>query len=408
MWASSVRSVRVLVDARIIPGESGGVETVLRGLAQGLSTVDGDGTEVTFLTYSGVSGWIEPYLGGEFKLQEVPIPGVMHRVRRRARMWRIRRAAGSFAFAPRRDSVLDGHSADVVHFPLQSSHQVKGPFIYQPHDLQHRHLPDLFTPRAMAYREVVYPRICRRAAAVAVGTSWVKHDVVSQLGIDPARVHVVPLAPLSVTSLGPGRQVLRGRDLPKKYIVYPAVAWPHKNHERLIRSLALLRRHGLEVPLVLTGGGRDRSALGALAARYGVADLVTDLGYLAQDELEIVMSNAIAMVVPTLFESASFPVWEAFQLGVPVACSRVTSLPRQVGDAGVLFDPRSVTDMTEAVARIWTDPILRKDLIARGHSRVSEFTWELTARHFLALYRQVAGAPLSREDRALIEGEPLL
>ena len=53
-------------------------------------------------------------------------------------------------------------------------------------------------------------------------------------------------------------------------------------------------------------------------------------------------ASALFMIVPTLFEAVSFPVLEAFANGLPVACSNVTSLPEQVGDAALLFDPVDV------------------------------------------------------------------
>jgi len=38
----------------------------------------------------------------------------------------------------------------------------------------------------------------------------------------------------------------------------------------------------------------------------------------------------------------------------------------------------------------------------RGSERIRLFTWERTAKMYRALYRQVAGVPLSEEDRALL------
>ena len=113
------------------------------------------------------------------------------------------------------------------------------------------------------------------------------------------------------------------------------------------------------------------------------------------------------MIVPTLFEAASFPIWEAFRLGVPVACSNVTSLPRQVGDAALVFDPYDVDAMAKAVEVLWTQPIVRAELVGRAHARASVFSWESTARHFLALYRLLAERATD-DDLALLEAEPVL
>ena len=47
-------------------------------------------------------------------------------------------------------------------------------------------------------------------------------------------------------------------------------------------------------------------------------------------------------VMPTLFESISLPIWEAFYFGVPVVSSNVCALPEQVVNAGLLFDPYNI------------------------------------------------------------------
>jgi glycosyltransferase involved in cell wall biosynthesis len=302
---------------------------------------------------------------------------------------------------------MDRLDPDIVHFPRQNGVHVDQPFIYHPHDLQHRHLPGFFTARQIASREVIYSSLCRRAAAVAVGTSWVKQDLVEQMRIDPKKIFVVPLAPVTAAEHHHPADLARF-GLPHRYAIYPAASWPHKNHDRLIQALALLRRRDVEVPLVLTGPRPAGVELKALARAAGVSDLVFDLGYLSQAEVEGLTVASVVTVVPTLFEAASFPVWEAFRLGTPVACSNVTSLPRQVGAAGLLFDPTRGDEIADAVQALWEDPNLRRQMSELGRARVAAFSWHHTARHFLAIYRHLNGRGLSDFDRDLLEKEPLL
>jgi glycosyltransferase involved in cell wall biosynthesis len=85
---------------------------------------------------------------------------------------------------------------------------------------------------------------------------------------------------------------------------------------------------------------------------------------------------ATALVMPTLFESVSMPIWEAFHLGCPVVSSNVCALPEQVGDAGLLFDPNNIEDIAEKIYIIWNDENLRQELIKRGSERVKNLTIE--------------------------------
>ena len=43
------------------------------------------------------------------------------------------------------DDAIERTRPDVVHFPHQEAGRVSVPFIYQPHDLQHLHMPEFFS-----------------------------------------------------------------------------------------------------------------------------------------------------------------------------------------------------------------------------------------------------------------------
>ena len=114
------------------------------------------------------------------------------------------------------------------------------------------------------------------------------------------------------------------------------------------------------------------------------------------------------MLIPSKFEAASFPLWEAFLAGVPAACARVTSLPAQAGDAALLFDPDDVDEIGATLLRLWSDAGLRSTLASRGRKAVQAFTWSRTAALFRAHYRRIAGRPLTEEDVRLLSAPPLL
>ena len=96
------------------------------------------------------------------------------------------------------------------------------------------------------------------------------------------------------------------------------------------------------------------------------------------------------------------PILEAWQEGAPVACSAVTMLPDQAGDAALLFDPTSSESIADAMLKMWTSAPLRSELARLGAERLRHFTWEKTAKAYRAVYRRAAGWPLTEEDRILL------
>jgi glycosyltransferase involved in cell wall biosynthesis len=404
--------LRVCLDARVPGGITGGIQHVVEGLAAGLSALDGE-DEYVFLGLRGTEEWLGKYLGGRCRL-EIAHSSPRYRLRRslEKRLARLRGAVDLPALAPEPAAVARA-GAEVVHFPMQTGFRTARPSIYHPHDLQHRHLPEFFTPAERQVRDALFGAMSRQASLVAVASQWVRDDVAAQLAVPRERIVVVNWPPATAARRDPDpaelAETARRLALPPRYVFYPAQTWPHKNHAALLEALGRLRREGLAVPLVSSGRRTEHGEkLEARARELGIGDQVRFLGFVDDASLAALYAGAAAVVIPSLFEAASFPMWEAFRAGVPVACSNVTSLPAQAGGAALVFDPHDVGAIADAVRRLVTDEALRRDLVSRAAARVALFTWPRTARTFRALYRRLANRPLDPDDRALLAAAPAL
>lgn len=69
-------------------------------------------------------------------------------------------------------------------------------------------------------------------------------------------------------------------------------------------------------------------------------------------------------------------------LGTSIVCSNLFSMPEQIGETGLLFDPFSAEDIAEKIYRIWTDEDLRQNLIKKGYERVKGMTLENYAKQW--------------------------
>jgi glycosyltransferase involved in cell wall biosynthesis len=414
--------LRVAIDARIDPAHVGGVGGVLLGLAHALSELDAGDEQYLFLVRAEGAPWLEAYADCSAFLRTRASSGTESIRRTVGRIPGTRPAyeaalglrPSRWMEVPKSDGTLEAASVDLVHFVAQTAFVTDVPSIFHPHDLQHVHLPEFFGRFERRRRELEYRTFCRRAAMVAVTSEWVRDDVIRHYGLPAEKVAVVPWAPPTLAYEAPDEatlaEVSRRLELPSRFLFYPAYAWPHKNHSTLFRALARLRdEEGISVSLVCTGGESAYATelLDQLRA-LGLEGQVRWLGFVSPADLRALFELCDGVVVPTLFEAASGPVWEAFVAGAPVACSDVTSLPAQAGDAAIVFDPRDETALVAAVRRLWLDDSLRRELARRGRERVQEFTWERTARHFRAHYRRIAGRELDAVDRALLEAPPAL
>lgn len=413
------------IDARLIGGTAGGVEAVIQSLARGLSDLPDGDERYVFLTYRASDDWLRPYLGGHCSIHHVPLQ-VHDRIKRllsrrvsvlRRDLWqRLAWAAGwrRAGRLPSGEGLLHGLEVDLMHFPRQDAFVTRVPSIYHPHDLLHRHFPELFSQREIKLRDFMYREFCQRAALVAVTSSWVKADLIEQFALSPAKVAVIPWGTYfgtesSGSAARPG-SVMQKLNLPEKYLFYPAQTWPHKNHIGLIDALHRIRySRGESISLVCSG--RLTSNVRAIQNRVGelgMNGLVHFVGFVSAADLQGLYQGARGVVIPSLFEAASGPLWEAFAMKVPAACSSVTSLPDQVGDAALMFDPQDPDDMDAKIWRLWTDEATRSALVKRGQERVKHFSSQRSARHFRAHYRRILGVSLDAEDVDLLHADPLM
>ena len=112
------------------------------------------------------------------------------------------------------------------------------------------------------------------------------------------------------------------------------------------------------------------------------------LSYVPYDQLPSLLSYAIALIFPSLWEGFGLPVLEAMACGTPVICSDVASLPEVAGDAALLINPTYVGAIASAMNQILTDAPLRLQLRTAGLKRVQQFSWEKTGQATVEILRQ--------------------
>ncbi len=394
--------LKVAIDFRVEDPRQG-IGTALLSLAQGLSRLQQTEQEYLFLVPEHIVGWLAPHIGGACSI--VPIPAVPVSLRGRFRasiagipglrkLWLGARKGQ--ALIPRGDGLLARLGCDVVHFPSQAAYLTHVPSIYQPWDLQHCHLPELFSQEDLILRGTYYPAFCEQARFVCVQTEWGKQDLIQQFGLPPEKIIVIRMGSVSEAetpvSESEADAVARQLDLPDEFLVYPAITWPHKNHELILRGLALMKqRTGKTIDVVFTGKPTaQRAALDQLASSLGVASSLHFLGFVSSQQMQVIITRATAMIFPSRFEGLGLPVLEAFRAGLPVLCSSATVLPEVAGEGALFFDPDSPEQMVEAIDSLLKSPELRRRLIARGSDILRHYASDTAAQQFMSLYTATA------------------
>jgi len=343
----------------LVPGRMGGSETYARQLCAALARVGRLDYRVLAPRVAGDAG--------------CGLPATVVREYGDTRSTAARAAAMAraalFPGRLRRAARLD--ELDAIHFPLtvmlpRPPHDL--PVATTILDLQHEEHPEFFSRAQLLYRRRFYRRPLLESRIVITISEHARRTILERHHLPPERVRAIHLA------VDHDRFAPDGRPR-ESFLLYPANAWPHKNHRRLFEAFALVRRERAELRLVLTGIGHERLTL---------PPGVESRGHVSLDELIALYRTAAAVVYPSLYEGFGMPCLEAMACGAPVAASNVASLPEVCGDAAVYLDPTSVESIADAIRRALDDPP------GGGVEQAARFTWERCAREHDLVYEKLS------------------
>lgn len=292
---------------------------------------------------------------------------------------------------------------DVFLFPTSFSYVPvfgRTPVVTVFHDATAEMHPGLIFPRALPrWLWTIKSQMARRQSRRIVTVS---DDARTQL----ARVFGMPASEIAVVSEGADpifqptpESATEATDVRARYglpakgalLLYVGGLSPHKNIDGLLRAVAALPPSLSPWHLAIVGDVANDTfltcyhALHAQALEPGLAGRVTFTGFVPDEQLAALYRACTALVLPSFSEGFGLPVLEAMACGAPVAVSDRFSLPEIVGDAGVLFDPDSTPDITQALARVLSDDGLRASMRRKGLERADAYSWRRGAVRMVQL-----------------------
>jgi glycosyltransferase involved in cell wall biosynthesis len=206
-----------------------------------------------------------------------------------------------------------------------------------------------------------------------------KKDIVAQMGVDPERLHIVPVG-VDQAQFRPLPNVMR---VPGRLMTTASADVPLKGLPYLIEALAKVRTEHEDAHLVVIGRPRHKSAVPAQIARLGLGDAVEFVSGVSDERIVELYAEAEIAVVPSLYEGFSLPAVEAMACGVPLVTTTGGALPEVVGRPGesaMTVPPGDAGALAQQLIDVLGNPTLRARLGEGGRRRVLDrFTWRRTA-----------------------------
>jgi glycosyltransferase involved in cell wall biosynthesis len=396
--------VRIGIDClRADPGYVGGLNTYILGLLGGFAAAAGQHRFQLYLTDRNRKLFARYEASPNFEM--VAVNGRSFRVRQsicRAALLSRRpewyRQMSARVFKPIREIMEAG--SDLIYTPTVSllCFDHRKPTLLSMHDIQHLHYPEFFSWPRLRSRKITCGLSARSARYFQASSEFIKQDMLAHFpNISSGQIAVIPEGvDLEVFSTRRGALPLEPYQLPDRFLFLPAQLWPHKNHLTVLRALDRLdKRHGVKIPLVMTGSRYSAApAIFRFLAEQRM-DYVRYLGTVPLEDLVALYQRAALVISPGLYESNSLPVLEAAAASTAVIASNIPPNQELAETLRLnLFDPADEEELAQLIFRLWRNVGTCQEQATHNRQQVARFSWENAARQYLAWIERIGNASL--------------
>jgi glycosyltransferase involved in cell wall biosynthesis len=302
-------------------------------------------------------------------------------------------------------AILKRLRCSLAHIPhlFWMPRQLPCPYVVTVHDLlDHMYRTHGLSGLRRSLHLQLTRHVLKGAAKILAVSYFTKSEIEKLFGIRPGRIEVIYNAIderfLHGHANDNDRQFLVERyQINYPFLLYAGRISPHKNVVRIIEAFSALKaeldKEGRypDLKLIIIGDELSKNPdLRRTVIRGGVQNDVRFLGFVPIEVLRIFYDAAKVFVFPSLYEGFGLPPLEAMAHGTPVLASNTSSLPEVVGKAAVLVNPENVFEIMRALHRVLLDQALREKLKRRSYDQAKKFSWDISARQILDVYRQVA------------------
>ncbi len=177
-------------------------------------------------------------------------------------------------------------------------------------------------------------------------------------------------------------------------IVYCGRLKRYKSIDHVLRAFCMVLQHHPQADLVIAGRGEAEQELKELSKELGIAQAVSFVGFISEEEKVHLLSEAWCMVNPSMKEGWGIVNIEANACGTPVVSANSPGLRDSVrdGKSGILYRYGSIDELAHVLSRVINDESLRRHLSEGAIQWARAFDWNHSAESLNeCLYRVMEG-----------------
>jgi len=272
------------------------------------------------------------------------------------------------------------------HLPVLTSI----PTVVTIHDLVWRKAPESMIRLGRTLERILMPRSIRKARAIIAVSESTRRDLVELVPDAENKSQTVLEASFEPLNRNPPSHQT-------KKILFVGTFEPRKNIPGVLQAFANLVAAGNQThTLVLAGNPGWKTDIPRLARQLGLTDRVEIKRPQSQADLEALYQDCEFLVQPSFYEGFCLPILEAMAFGKPVITSNVSSMPEVGGNAALLVNPQSTTEIAAAMSSLISNASLYDSLSRNAISQAAKFSWERAAAETLQIIESAARTSRTR------------
>jgi len=311
----------------------------------------------------------------------------------------IRRIKKYFFFRNKFEYFLKKKNIDLVYFTNPSQYSLyleDTDYIITVPDVSHREeleFPEWTKSAEFERLDEILRKSIIKAVAVITNAEIIKNRISFFYSVLKERIHVISQRPsqsisrfnrVEKTTLEKIKKLYK---LPEKYIFYPAMFLPHKNHKYVIDTIKILKtEHQINLNAVFCG--TDKGYLKKIKKYVDEQQLkenILFLNFVEGEHLPYLYFNSIALTMPTFSGPTNIPPWEAFKMEIPVLYSDIHNVKEVYKDAVYYIDPLDPQSMVEGIINIIKNRDLKNKLVENGKKLLQSINSDKEFEQFFEL-----------------------
>lgn len=279
--------------------------------------------------------------------------------------------------------IMKSENAKIMHFPWNGdipNGNLNCKKIITIHDLLPLEIPNFFSTDEERNRFIEQKKNdVKNADVIFTDSEYSKQKIIEVLA--PS---VEPIVLYFGVTINSSSNII-DRSSEKPYFLYVGGYHIRKGIKDILKALVYMsEREKLDFKVKIVGlKSRLDEETENLLKKCTELNIIEETGYVSEDELVKLYSNAIGLLYLSKYEGFGLPPLEAMSVGCPVVTTKYTSIPEICGNAALYVEPEQVEDVAKAINGLFCNSSLRNELKEKGMQQANLFSWQKVAEIFI-------------------------